>query len=163
MLGWEGRILDNKSILMIKAALPFFDIPVGETIDLEGLLRAIRCFCQEREQKIIDMLLNLFMMKRVFSMMSMFNELHATGESGNNGMDSMLELLKSQMPKEQQEMFEMMSMMMSAAGDFSEESESPNKETPDDSEEHPEEEGIPDIWRSIVGNNEEGNFDDRPQ
>lgn len=110
MFDWEGRILDNKSILAVKAALPYLDIPVGEIIDLEGLLRAIRCFCQKREQKIIDMILNFFMFKRVMSMMNMMNE----AQNSNQGMEGMFELLKNQMPKEQQEMFDMMSMMMSA-------------------------------------------------
>lgn len=110
MFDWEGRILDNKSILAVKAALPYLDIPVGEVIDLEGLLRAVRCFCQKREQKIIDMILNFFLLKRVMSMMNMMSE----AQNSPHGMEGMFEVLKSQMPKEQQEMFDMMSMMMTA-------------------------------------------------
>lgn len=67
MFEWEGRISDNKSIQVVKAALPYLDIPVGSIIDIEGLLRAIRNFCHQREQKMIDMFLNFFMMKRVMS------------------------------------------------------------------------------------------------
>ncbi len=156
MLGWEGRIWDNKSIMVIKAALPFLDIPVGETIDLEGLLRAIRCFCQEREQQLIDMLLNMFMMKRVFSMMNVMSEMNASQES-SGGMEHMLDLLKSQMPQEQQEMFEMMSMMMSAAGGFTKETEQE-----DDSTEESEQ-AFPDIWQNIVANSEKGIFDDESE
>ena len=110
MFDWEGRILDNKSILAVKAALPYLDIPVGEVIDLEGLLRAVRCFCQKREQKIIDMILNFFLLKRAMSMMNMMSE----AQNSPHGMEEMFEVLKSQMPKEQQEMFDMMSMMMTA-------------------------------------------------
>ena len=47
MFEWEGRILDNKSIQVVKAALPYLDIPVGNIIDVEGLLRSIRGFCHQ--------------------------------------------------------------------------------------------------------------------
>ncbi len=157
MLGWEGRIWDNKSIMMIKAALPFLDIPVGETVDMEGLLRAVRCFCREQEQRLIDMLLNWLMMKRIFSMMSMMNEMNTASESSGGGMEHMLDLLKSQMPKEQQEMFEMMSMMMNAAGGFEEEA---GEE--DCSEESPEE-SVPEIWQSIVEKSKREGFDGNPE
>lgn len=109
MFNWEGRILDNKSIMAVKAALPFLDIPVGEVIDLEGLLRAVRCFCRQQEQRMIDMLLQFFMMKRMMSMMTLFQEAQNSGR----GMEGIMDLLKSQVPKEQQDMFDMMSMMMS--------------------------------------------------
>lgn len=109
MFNWEGRILDNKSIMAVKAALPFLDIPVGEVIDLEGLLRAVRCFCRKQEQRMIDMLLQFFMMKRMMSMMTMFQE----AQNSDRGMEGIIDLLKSQVPKEQQDMFDMMSMMMS--------------------------------------------------
>lgn len=155
MFGWEGRILDNKSIMVIKAALPFLDIPVGETIDLEGLLRAVRCYCREREKEWIDMLLNFFMLKRAFSMMNMMNEMTATQESGGGSMEQMLDLLKSQIPKEQQEMFDMMTMMMSAAGStFSEANDDVSDEA--DVSENAVKEEIPKIWRDIArGSNEE--------
>ncbi len=109
MFNWEGRILDNKSIMAVKAALPFLDIPVGEVIDLEGLLRAVRGFCRQQEQRMIDMLLQFFMMKRMMSMMKMFQE----AQNSDRGMEGIIDLLKSQVPKEQQDMFDMMSMMMS--------------------------------------------------
>lgn len=113
MFEWEGRILDNKSIQAVKAALPYLDLPVGSIIDIEGLLRAIRNFCQKREQRMIDMILNFLMMKRVMSMLSVMNQMNE-GSDGGSGMDGMMELLKSQMPKEQQDMFDMMSVMMSS-------------------------------------------------
>ena len=118
MFEWEGRILDNKSIQVVKAALPYLDIPVGNIIDVEGLLRSIRGFCHQREQKFIDMILNFFMMKRVMSMMSMMNQMNEAGSAGQ-GMDGMLNVLKSQMPKEQQDMFDMVSVMMSAMAESS--------------------------------------------
>lgn len=124
MFDWEGRILDNKSIMMIKAALPFLDVPVGEVVDLEGLLRAIRCFCRQQEQKMIDFLLQFFMMKRMMTIMA------AVGEAQNSdqGMEKMMDLLKSQIPKEQQDMFEMMSMMMSMS-DTQSDAEAPAENT----------------------------------
>lgn len=118
MFEWEGRILDVKSIQAVKAALPYLDLPVGSIIDIEGLLRAIRNFCHKREQRMIDMILNFFMMKRMMSMMAVMNQMsESSGSEGGPGMDGMLDLLKSQMPKEQQDMFDMVSMMMSSMAD----------------------------------------------
>lgn len=170
MFDWEGRILDNKSIMVVKAALPFLDIPVGEIVDMEGLLRAIRNFCYQREQKLIDMLLNFFMMKRMMSVMSMMNQ----AQNSEQGMEGMFDLLKSQIPKEQQDMFDMMSMMMSMSemsdgeADYSGEEEDAEPEetaaeaASDDSQEEILEEeeadagtdtqSLPEIWRSIVEN-----------
>lgn len=121
MFEWEGRILDNKSIQVVKAALPYLDIPVGNIIDIEGLLRAVRGFCHQREQRMIDMFLNFFMMKRVMSMMTLMNQMNQMNETGSAGpgMDGMLNILKNQMPKEQQDMFDMVSMMMSAMAEGS--------------------------------------------
>ena len=132
MFEWEGRISDNKSIQVVKAALPYLDIPVGSIIDIEGLLRAIRNFCHQREQKMIDMFLNFFMMKRVMSMMSVMNQMSEAGDAGaaGNSMDGMLNMLKSQMPKEKQDMFDMVSMMMSAMADGS--AENNGEENSDD-------------------------------
>lgn len=163
MLDWEGRILDNRSIMVVKAALPFLDIPVGDIVDLEGLLRAIRNFCQKKEQKFIDMILNFFMMKRVMSMMTVMNEAQNSGQ----GMEGVFDILKSQMPKEQQEMFDMMAMMMSAM-DMGENNNSPEEDpVPDeemsgdaemgeDREETAGEEPIPEIWNLIAENFDKG-------
>lgn len=173
MFDWEGRILDNKSIMVVKAALPFLDIPVGEIVDMEGLLRAIRNFCYQREQKLIDMLLNFFMMKRMMSVMSMMNEAQNTGQ----GMEGMFEILKSQIPKEQQEMFDMMSMMMSMSemsdGEADRSGDEETESASDVSqEEFPEEEeadagadaqSLPEIWRSIVENIDEEQSNGRPE
>lgn len=172
MFDWEGRILDNKSIMMVKAALPFLDLPVGNVVDIEGLFRAIRGFCHKREQRMIDMILNFFMMKRMMSIMTMMNET----QNSERGMEGMIDLIKSQIPKEQQDMFEMMSMMMSMSemgdggpgenvepesdgskneepasfGSENDESASTENEQPDYSE--PEEQPIPEIWQRIAEN-----------
>lgn len=159
MFGWEGRMLDNKSILAVKAALPFLDIPVGELIDMEGLLRAVRCYCYKKEQKMIDMLLNFLLMKRMMSMMNTMNE----AQNSEQGMEGIFELLKSQVPKEQQEMFDMMSMMMSMLdmSAQSEENDASESEETEDLAEQPTAE-MPDIWRDIAENMDKGMKDDEP-
>ncbi len=188
MFNWEGRILDNKSIMAVKAALPFLDIPVGEVIDLEGLLRAVRCFCRQQEQRMIDMLLQFFMMKRMMSMMKMFQE----AQNSDRGMEGIIDLLKSQVPKEQQDMFDMMSMMMSmqdlgaamtgesgmaeesggqpeAAGDsemgsmFSDQVPEPQVDVQSADINAAEEEPLPEIWQRIAENIDKGTEYDRSE
>lgn len=168
MFNWEGRILDNKSIMAVKAALPFLDIPVGEVIDLEGLLRAVRCFCRQQEQRMIDMLLQFFMMKRMMSMMTLFQEAQNSGR----GMEGIIDLLKSQVPKEQQDMFDMMSMMMSmqdlGAGmgaifpDSDPEPRTDVQSADIDAAEE-EQEPLPEIWQRIAENIDKGTEYDRAE
>mgnify|MGYP001031039437 CR=1 FL=1 len=188
MFNWEGRILDNKSIMAVKAALPFLDIPVGEVIDLEGLLRAVRCFCRQQEQRMIDMLLQFFMMKRMMSMMTLFQE----AQNSDRGMEGIIDLLKSQVPKEQQDMFDMMSMMMSmqdlgagmtgepgmteesggqpeAAGDsdmdaiFPDPVPEPQADMQSADIDAAEEEPLPEIWQRIAENIDKGTEYDRSE
>ncbi len=158
MFDWEGRILDNKSIMMVKAALPFLDLPVGNVVDIEGLLRAIRGFCLKREQKMIDMILNFFMMKRMMSIMSMMNET----QNSERGMEGVIELLKSQVPKEQQDMFEMMSMMMSMS-EMGEKDGVPGENGAETDRSENEEQPIPEIWRRIAENIGEEIDNDKPE
>lgn len=122
MLQWEGKIVDNTNVQLLKAALPYLDQPVGNRIDLEGLLRSIRGFCRKNEQQLIDLLLQIFMFRHVREMMTMMQELHSSAsetgtESGfgnTSGMESVLELLKSQISPEQQDMVDMMSVFLTA-------------------------------------------------
>ena len=110
MLQWEGKIVDNTNVQLIKAALPYLDLPVGNRIDLEGLLRSIRKFCRKNERQLIDLLLQIFMFRRVGEMMSVVQECQST----ESGMEGMMDILKGQMSPEQQEMFDMMSVLMTA-------------------------------------------------
>lgn len=110
MLQWEGKIVDNTNVQLIKAALPYLDLPVGNRIDLEGLLRSIRKFCRRNERQLIDLLLQIFMFRRVGEMMSVVQEC----QSNESGMEGMMDILKGQMSPEQQEMFDMMSVLMTA-------------------------------------------------
>ncbi len=171
MFNWEGRVLDNKNILAVKAALPYLDIPVGEVVDIEGLFRAIRDFCQSREKQWIDMLLNFFMMKRVLTVMTAMNEARDQAQ----GMDGVFDMLKAQMPAEQRDMFDMMSMMMEAMGTPEAPSDEPPEGQSEDLSEGQSEdlsegqsedlsedgEPMPEIWRTIVENIDRGmgNFD----
>lgn len=117
MLQWEGRIVDNTNVQLLKAALPYLDQPVGNRIDLEGLLRSIRVFCRKNERQIIDLLLQIFMFRHVREMMTMMQEMKQEAEqsdSGTGNMEGMMEFLKSQIPPEQQDMVDMMSVFLSA-------------------------------------------------
>lgn len=117
MLQWEGRIVDNTNVQLLKAALPCLDQPVGNRIDLEGLLRSIRGFCRKNERQIIDLLLQIFMFRHVREMMTMMQEMKQEAEqsdSGTGNMEGMMEFLKSRIPPEQQDMVDMMSVFLSA-------------------------------------------------
>lgn len=117
MLQWEGRIVDNTNVQLLKAALPYLDQPVGNRIDLEGLLRSIRGFCRKNERQIIDLLLQIFMFRHVREMMTMMQEMKqeaGQSDSGTGNMEGMMEFLKSRIPPEQQDMVDMMSVFLSA-------------------------------------------------
>ena len=117
MLQWEGRIVDNTNVQLLKAALPYLDQPVGNRIDLEGLLRSIRGFCRKNERQIIDLLLQIFMFRHVRELMTMMQEMKQEAEqsdSGTGNMEGMMEFLKSRIPPEQQDMVDMMSVFLSA-------------------------------------------------
>ena len=85
MLQWEGRIVDNTNVQLLKAALPYLDQPVGNRIDLEGLLRSIRGFCRKNERQIIDLLLQIFMFRHVREMMTMMQEMKQEAEQSDSG------------------------------------------------------------------------------
>ena len=117
MLQWEGRIVDNTNVQLLKAALPYLDQPVGNRIDLEGLLRSIRGFCRKNERQLIDLLLQIFMFRHVREMMTMMQEMKQGAEQSDSEMgtmDGMMELLKSQISPEQQDMLDMMSVFLTA-------------------------------------------------
>ena len=117
MLQWEGRIVDNTNVQLLKAALPYLDQPVGNRIDLEGLLRSIRVFCRKNERQIIDLLLQIFMFRHVREMMTMMQEMKQEAEQSDSGMgnmEGMMEFLKSRIPPEQQDMVDMRSVFLSA-------------------------------------------------
>lgn len=94
----------------------------SNSVNIEGLLQAIREFCNERERRIVDMILNFFQMRQMMEMVQMMQAAQqasqaasASSESSGGGgnMDIMMEMLKSNMPEEQKENFDMMEMVLS--------------------------------------------------
>lgn len=93
------------SITESRTSADFVSCGTGRTADVEGMLRAIRELCNEKERRTIDMIMNIFSMRRMMDMMNLMRQ------AGENGGD-MWEMLKSNLSPEQQEQFEMMQMMM---------------------------------------------------
>ena len=130
---WDTRMQNTRSVEILKTVIPFFDVPVGEPINLEGVLEALLPFVEGRARRIIDLFLQLGQMRRMMEMVQMMQAMQefqqASQEAGNgesqgeNPDDShgggdgfgpdMMEMLKTMMPAEQQENFEMISAMMS--------------------------------------------------
>ena len=44
MIEWDSRMQNNHSVKVLKAAIPFLDVEVGQDIDMAGLLNAVRPF-----------------------------------------------------------------------------------------------------------------------
>lgn len=130
MIEWDSRVRDNHSVKILKAVIPFFDVEVGEHIDMEGLLTAVRPFARDRERRILDMILQFFQMQRMMDMVQMIQSMQqmqefagAAGEEGeemegNPGSSpAMFDMLKAMIPPEQQDMAEMLSAMMMMSDD----------------------------------------------
>lgn len=127
MLEWDGRLNNAQSVQILKAAIPFLDVPVGDKIDLQGLLGAVRPFSSGKERKMIDMFLQVFQMKHMMEMMQLMQamqqaqEMGAEGDSDtasnqNGNMDAM-EMIRNMIPPEQQDTVEMIMSMMTAMQD----------------------------------------------
>ncbi len=141
MMEWDSRMRDNHTVQVLKTVIPFFDVAVGERIDLEGLLTAVRPFARGRERHMLDVVLQFFQMQRMMEMMQLVQSMQqmqqfagdASGD-GQNGSDSppaMFEMLRSMIPPEQQGMVDMMSAMM-AMSDSPELDEDVSPEPPED-------------------------------
>ena len=68
MMQWDSRMQNNHSVKILKAAIPFLDIDIGEKIDFRGLLTAIRPFASGQEAKILDMILQFFQIQDMMEM-----------------------------------------------------------------------------------------------
>ncbi len=114
MMEWDSRMQNTHSVQVLKAAIPFFDVSVGERIDMEGLLGAIRPFAAGRERRILDLFLQFFQMRHMMEMMQMMQAMQQAqemaGESGG-GTDP-FDMLKAMVPADQQETLDMVSAMM---------------------------------------------------
>ena len=127
MMEWDSRMYNTQGVQILKAAIPFLDVSVGEKIDLEGLLGAIRPFVSGKERRVIDMLLQFFSMKHMMEMFQLMQSMQAMQQaqemSDDNGDSSMMggmnprDLVKTMVPPEQQETVEMMMSMMAAMQD----------------------------------------------
>ena len=131
MMEWDSRMQNKHTVQILKSALPFFDVEIGENIDMEGLLQAIRPFVSGKERRMVDMFLQFFQMERMLQMMQVIQSMQqaqnfASEMSGNQEADSegMFEMLKAMLPPEQLESIDMITAMMSmmqSAGESGEE------------------------------------------
>lgn len=118
MMEWDGRMQNTHIVKILKAVIPFLDVPAGEKIDLEGLLGAIRPYVAGRERRILDMILQFFQMRHMMEMMQLvqsMQEMQQAQQDGGNG--NSMDWIKMIVPAEQQETVDMMMSMMSAMQD----------------------------------------------
>lgn len=163
MIEWDSRMHNNHCVKVLKAAIPFFDVEVGESINLEGLFRAIRPFAPGRERRMVDLFLQFFQMRRMMEMMQLFQTMQemqgesreepdggdgaaagGTGRPGGMSAPDMMSMLRAMIPPEQQGMMDtvsaMMTMMQAAeeADPTGEEGSPPAEEADPTGEESPE-------------------------
>lgn len=115
MMEWDSRMKNTHTVQVLKAAIPFFDVSVGEQIDMEGLLGAVRPFTAGGERRILDMFLQFFQMRHMMEMMQLMQSMQQAQEmAGETGETSdPFDMLKAMMPASQQETLDMVSAMMS--------------------------------------------------
>ena len=145
MMEWDSRMQNTHSVQILKAAIPFFDVSVGEKIDLEGLLGAIRPFASGKERRFIDMFLQFFQMRHMMEMMQLMQSVQAMQQEQGMGDDketsstmggmNPMELIKTMVPPEQQDTVEMMMSMMSAMQDNTPPSSTSEQEGKEDDDE----------------------------
>lgn len=136
MMEWDGRMQNTHSVKVLKTAIPFFDVSVGERIDLEGLLGAVRPFTSGREQRVLDLILQFFQMRRMMEMMQVMQSMQQAQEMAGEGPSDPFELVKAMMPADQQETLDMVSAMMSMMqSDDNTSPEPPSEQEGEDGEE----------------------------
>lgn len=134
MMEWDSRMKNTHTVQVLKAAIPFLDVSVGERIDLEGLLGAVRPFAAGRERRILDMFLQFFQMRHMMDMMQLMQSMQQAQEMAGETEGAQADpfsMLKAMMPADQQDTLDMVSAMMSMMQDGS----------PDPPEEQAEENG----------------------
>ena len=87
MMNWDSRMRNNQSVQMLKAAIPFLDIEAGESIDLAGLLRAVRPFAGIREGRVMDMILQFFQIQDMMQMVSLVQSMQQMAEEAEAEAD----------------------------------------------------------------------------
>lgn len=68
MIEWDSRMQNNHSVKVLKAAIPFLDVEVGQDIDMAGLLNAVRPFLDNQDAKFGDMVLQIVQWKDMLQM-----------------------------------------------------------------------------------------------
>ena len=94
MMEWDSRMHNTRSVQVLKAAIPFFDVSVGEQIDMEGLLSAVRPFSSGRERKMLDLFLQFFQMRRMMEMMQVMQSMQQAQERAGETPADPFDLLK---------------------------------------------------------------------
>lgn len=112
MIQWDSRMQNNHGVKVLKAAIPFLDIDVGQKIDFRGLLSAIRPLASAREGHMIDRVLQFFQIQDMLEMVKMFQSMQEEnpGEGGESGADFSPFSMFENMPTDMVQMMEMMSM-----------------------------------------------------
>ena len=75
MIEWDSRMQNNHSVKVLKAAIPFLDVEVGQDIDMAGLLNAVRPFLDNHDAKFADMVLQIVQWKDMLQMVQMMQQM----------------------------------------------------------------------------------------
>ena len=81
MIEWDSRMQNNHSVKVLKAAIPFLDVEVGQDIDMAGLLNAVRPFLDNQDAKFADMVLQIVQWKDMLQMVQMMHQSEMEQES----------------------------------------------------------------------------------
>lgn len=131
MMEWDSRMHNTRSVQVLKAAIPFFDVSVGEQIDMEGLLSAVRPFSSGRERKMLDLFLQFFQMRRMMEMMQVMQSMQQAQERAGETPADPFDLLKTMLPAEEQETLDMVSSMMAMMQSSSPDSDVTGEQAPE--------------------------------
>ena len=75
MIEWDSRMQNNHSVKVLKAAIPFLDVEVGQDIDMAGLLNAVRPCLDNQDAKFADMVLQIVQWKDMLQMVQMMQQM----------------------------------------------------------------------------------------
>lgn len=98
MMEWDSRMRNTHGVKVLKAAIPFLDVEEGASIDMEGLLQAIRPFAGKQEGQMLDMILQIFQMRRMFELVQVVQSMQQsmpTQESADMDLFSMMQAFLS--------------------------------------------------------------------
>lgn len=88
MMEWDCRMKNDHCVKILKAAVPFLDVPNGESIDLEGLLQAVQPLVPRNQRKILDVFLQFFQMRRMMDLVQVMQTMQQmTPDMGGQAQD----------------------------------------------------------------------------